>query len=349
MSKIRSAQAKETRNRPHRRSLNAWIMAAVGAALALSATGCAPRNKPDPLIVVNPAYERADWRYGSHPGQRITSEHYDFYTTITDSSLFATLPQVMETAYRNYRRLVPAPREPSEKMKIYLFAQRAEFEHFTKQLSPQKAATLLKVRNGGFSEQGVTVLEYVSHEATFPLMTHEGFHQYLDRCVRPNVPAWLNEGLAAYCEGFRGSAEGISDLDPWLNPLRRNALADALLREQIFPLSELLRINAGHVIGGSDRKISTYYAQVWALMLFLEQGLPDEKTKVGRYAASFDRLRKALAEDNLESFAQAAFATSNQQVYSFGQCLFSAFVGSDFDAIEKEYVRFMRQRILNEK
>ena len=44
------------------------------------------------------------------------------------------------------------------------------------------------------------------------------------------------------------------------------------MRDEIFSLEELLRINAGHVVGGSTRKVSAYYGQVWALMLFLREG-----------------------------------------------------------------------------
>lgn len=312
-------------------------------------SGCA---KPDPSIIVAPQtvpFEQEDWNYVDRSGKQIVSEHYTIHTTITDDALRTALPQVMETAYLNYRRLVPTARAPAGKMPIYLFAQRGEFEHFTRKLSPEKAQTLLQVRNGGYSEKGVTVMEYVSHEVTFPLMTHEGFHQYLHHCVAPDIPAWLNEGLAVYCEGFRGAAGGISELDPSHNPARRNALADALLRDKLFPLDELLRINAGHVIGGSTRKIATYYAQVWALTLFLEQFEPDPKEKIGKYQRQFEKMRCALAAGDVETHAQAAHISSSQPTYSYGQSLFAAFIGDDFAAIDREYVRFLRLRFLNEK
>jgi hypothetical protein len=317
--------------------------------VAIASPGCA---KPDPSIIIAPntvPYEQADWSYVDRIGKQITSDHYTIHTTITDDTLRSALPQVMETAYQNYRRLVPTAREPSENMRIYLFAQRGEFAHLARKLSPEKAQVLLQVRNGGYSEKGVTVIEYVSHEVTFPLMTHEGFHQYLHHCVAPNIPAWLNEGLAVYCEGFKGGATGIRELDPWHNPARRNALAEALLRDKLFPLDELLRINAGHVIGGSTRKIATYYAQVWALMNFLEQAEPDPKEKIGKYTARFAKMREALAAGDLESHAQAAHVASSRPAYSFGQSLFAAFIGDDFASIDREYVRFLRQRILNEK
>ena len=322
---------------------------AVVGVLVLALTGCADRT-PDPRIApADLPVQESPWRYAGRAGKTLESEHYRIHTTVTNESLLRTLPQVVETAYRHYCWLIPTPRQPAEKMEVYLFAQRGEFEHFAQQLAPQKAKLLTQVRNGGFSEQGVSVIEYVSNEITFPLMTHEGFHQYLHHCVRPNIPAWLNEGLAVYCEGFRVTSAGVGRLDPELNPARRNALAEALLRNQLVPLDELLRINAGHVISGSNRKIATYYAQVWMLMLFLEnyEWVDDEQR--GKYTASFERLRQALANDDLEQFAQAEHATSSLSSYSFGQALFASYVSPDFEAVDREFVRFMRQRVLNEK
>lgn len=319
------------------------------ALIALALTGCADR-KPDPRIApADLPVQETNWKFASRTGKTIETDHYRIHTTVTNEELLRALPQVLETAYRHYRWLIPTPREPAEKMKVYLFAQRGEFEYFTKELAPQKAKLLTQVRNGGYSEQGVTVIEYISNEITFPLMTHEGFHQYLHHCVRPNIPAWLNEGLAVYCEGFRVTSAGIGSLDPELNPSRRNALAEALLRNQLIPLDELLRINAGHVIGGPNRKIATYYAQAWMLMLFLETYEWNNKDERGKYTASFEKLRQVLASDDLEAFAQAEHATSSRPAYSFGQALFAAYVSPDFEAIDREYQQFMRQRVLNER
>jgi hypothetical protein len=352
-SEIRSETNRTPSARASVRADSAYIArsrACVGFGLLLLAlVGCADR-KPDPRIApADLAVTESPWRYAGRTGKTLVTDHYRIHTTVTTENLLAALPQVVETAYRHYRWLVPTPREPAEKMEVYLFAQRGEFEHFTQQIAPQKAALLKQVRNGGYSEQGVSVIEYVSNEITFPLMTHEGFHQYLHHCVRPNVPAWLNEGLAVYCEGFRVTSAGVGSLDPELNPSRRNALAEALLRNQLIPLDELLRINAGHVISGPNRKIATYYAQAWMLMLFLEQYDWVDDEKRGKYTASFERLRQALANDDLETFAQAEHATSSRPAYSFGQSLFASFVSPDFAAVEREYVRYMRRRVLNEK
>jgi hypothetical protein len=246
----------------------------------------------------------------------------------------------METAYLFYRELVPTAREPEQPMPVYLFARRAEWADFTKRFGPQRARTLLKVRNGGYMERGVTVAEYVSHAVTFPLLTHEGFHQFLFHCAHPHVPAWLNEGLAVLCEGQRWGNAGLTEFDPWHNPQRRNTLAEVLLRDELFSLDELLRINAGHVVGGSTRKISAYYGQVWALTLFLREG------EEGKYAEGFARLLNALGSSDLENYARAYHVQSSRQSYNFGRDLFCNFISDDLETVEREYLTFMRQRIL---
>jgi len=312
------------------------------AAGALLVGGCAGPRKANPVLTDVP-FQTEAWQYAGQAGRRITSEHYEIYTTLTDRMLLEALPQVLESAYRFYRELVPAARQPERPMPVYLFARRGEWAHFTRQFGPHRARTLLKVRRGGYMERGITVAEYVSHAVTFPLLTHEGFHQFLFHCAHPRVPAWLNEGLAVLCEGQRWGSTGLAEFDPWYNPQRRNTLAEVLLRDELFSLDELLRINAGHVVGGSSYKISAYYGQVWALMLFLREG------EEGKYAEGFARLLAALGSSDLENYARAYHVQSPRRSYNFGRDLFCNFISDDLETVEREYQTFMRQRILGER
>lgn len=308
----------------------------LGFSLALS--GCAGR-KTTPALV-NVPYSTDEWQFAHNPGYRIETDHYEIYTTLTDHVLVDALPQALESAYRNYRELTPNAREPRERMKMYLFARRGEWENFTRRFGPHRARTLLKVRQGGFTERGVVVAEYVTHAVTFPLLAHEGLHQYLYYCADRRVPAWLNEGLAVYCEGQRWTADGLAEFDPWLNPQRRNTLSELILRNELFSLDELLRMNAGHVVGGSSYKISAYYGQVWALSLFLRDGAE------GKYAAGFQRLLETLGSGNLEEIVRAAGGSAGRRPYNFGRDLFTTFISDDLETVEREYRQFMNDRIL---
>lgn len=306
------------------------------------AGGCAGQKKATPVLTDVP-FEIDTWQYGSSAGRRIATEHYQIFTTLSDPVLLEALPQAMESAYLFYRELVPTARQPKRPMPVYLFARRGEWASFTRRFGERRARTLLKVRRGGYMERGITVAEYVSHATTFPLLTHEGFHQFLFHCAHPRVPAWLNEGLAVLCEGQRWDGTGLAEFDPWHNPQRRNTLAQALLRDELFTLDELLRINAGRVVGGTTRKISAYYGQVWALVLFLQEGAE------GKYAERFARLREAIASKELEDYARAYHVKSPRQAYDFGRDLFCNFISDDLETVEREYRKFMRRRILSEQ
>lgn len=301
--------------------------------------GCAPRSTGFPAVH-EVQFEKSDWTFIETPGTKLTTEHYTVYTTLREPYLVNALPQAMESAYGFYRSTVPSDRLPKEKFEVYLFATRAEFVRFTKQWAGVRAQVLLKVRGGGYSERGTSVVEYVAHQIAFPVVAHEGMHQYIFHCVNENIPAWLNEGLSVLCEGQRWDDRGLVEFDPYYNPLRRNALAEVLQRNEQFSLADLLKSNAGHVVGGSSRQVDAFYGQVWALLLFLRDG------EDGKYRDGLNRMLAALKDPDLETIAQAAHVTSKQPQYFFGQALFSAFISPDFDRVDREFQKFMRGRIL---
>jgi hypothetical protein len=315
-------------------------MAAAILLVSTQLAGCTDQKKDEFQALAEVPYETEDWEYGPTKGRRILSEHYDIYTTVRDERLAAALPQVMENAYRYYQRLTPTVEPPKERMKVLLFAARPEFDHFTRGIAGVQADLLVKIRSGGYSLEGVTAAQYVSHAITFPIMTHEGFHQYLHHCVNPRVPAWLNEGLAVMCEGQRWGPSGLVRFDPWFNPFRRNRLGEAIQRKKTIPLTELLRINAGHVIETPGLKIDAYYGQVWALLLFLSEG------EEGKYAAGLQNLLAALGRDDLEEYARSAHVTGGSDEYSYGEGLFRAFISTDLETVAEEYDRFLRQEMI---
>ncbi len=299
-------------------------------------TGCTWREQertPTP-------FTSEDWDFGRSEGRKLATEHYEIYTTLSDDVLIDALPDFVETAYASYSRWAPPAREPEKRMRVYLFAQRGEWEAFTRRLTGRRAEQFLKVRYGGYSEGGVSVIEYVSHAVTFPLFAHEGLHQYLHTCVQPGIPAWLNEGLAVACEGQRWNRDGIDEFDPWYNPMRRNHLAEAYQRNQLYPLEEILRTHAGEVIVEATSAVRTYYAQVWALVMFLQSG------QDGKYAADFRRLLDTLHDPQLAQHARAAHIWSDDSEFSFGEALFRSFITEDLEEFEREFRAYVRDEFL---
>jgi len=312
-------------------------MVAGGATLAglVLVTGCATAPKAAPVRA-----ETEPWQFGKVAGQKLTTAHYEIYTTLNEKVLVEALPGFVEGAYAQYRKVLPPLREPNERMKVYLFATRGQWMAFTKHYTGSRANLFLKIRNGGYSERGVSVIEYVAHQITFPIFAHEGFHQYLYHCVNERIPAWLNEGLAVASEGQRWGTYTVKDFDVWYNPARRNVLAEALLSNHLYSLRKLLETNAGEVIDGSNASVNTYYAQVWALVLFLQDGAR------GKYAAGYNRMLSKLGEVDIEQYARAAHIWSDRATFNFGEALFRNFITDDLDTAESEYFAFMRERFL---
>ncbi|MFH1748227.1 MAG: hypothetical protein ABIG44_14425 [Planctomycetota bacterium] len=299
-------------------------------------TGCAARPRHEPV-----AYQLEPWTEGPSGAQKLTTPHYIVYTSVKDPVLVEAFPGLIERAYEYYRALVPSSREPDDRMKVYLFAKRGEWVYFTKRFTGNRANTFLKIRGGGYSERGVSVMQYVAHQVTFPLLAHEGFHQYLHHCVHPAVPAWLNEGLAVVCEGQRWTTSGLEEFDPWYNPARRNLLAESLLKSRLFSLQELLDTHAGRVIHETSARVGTYYAQVWVLILFLREGLD------GKYAEGYQQMVNALAAPDLEQRLRAESVWVTGKPLSRGAALFRGFISDDLETCEREYMNFLREKILN--
>ncbi len=312
------------------------LMLPILAGLSLLAGGCLTLTRDRSPV----AHELTTWEFGPYEGRRMTTAHYEIYTTVTDPVLLETFPQLLERAYARYQELVPPARPPAERMQVYLFQTRAQWAYMTRRLTGPRAETFLKIRNGGYSEGGISVIQYVSHAVTFPLLTHEGFHQYLYHCVHPAVPAWLNEGLAVVCEGQRWTGSGLKKFDEAYNPVRRNLLAQAVARNRLYPLQELLDTHAGRVVHETSTRVGTYYAQVWALMLFMWRG---------EYADDFARLRAALAEPDFEQRLRAEQALSDKPDISRGEALFRSFITDDLTTFERRYIAFLRRELLNER
>lgn len=279
------------------------------------------------------------WEYRGRDGRKVTSQHYEIYTTLTDEYLLSAVPGLMESAFDYYQRLVPATREPREKMQVYLFLERQEWADFTRRFTGPRAPEFLRITYGGYCERGVTVIRYVSHQTTFPLLAHEGFHQYLHHHVNPYVPAWLNEGMAVMCEGQRWNGDRLVRFDPRFLPARRNILAEAVLEDRLFGLEQLLETHAGRIIQLSSREVGTYYAQLWALILFLREG------RDGTYAPAFATMLSELGGLEAQRTVRTV-ASDDRPARSAGEQLFRAYIGENLAEIEADYRAFMKSAIV---
>ncbi|HUU82308.1 MAG TPA: DUF1570 domain-containing protein [Phycisphaerae bacterium] len=270
-------------------------------------------------------------------GTQITTEHFDIYTTVDDQEMRDYVPRFLEACYRQYADLLTPPEGPSPRMQTYLFANQRQSAEFTRQKFPGRTDVYERIGVGGFAIEGSCVTFY-TRPRYYMLRTlaHEGLHQYFGAHFKQRIPAWLNEGMATYCEGF-DLQRRQPVFSPTENSFRLNALREALSSDALIPLTELLSTHAGEVIvQAKSRLTQTYYAQVWALVVFLRHGA--DRT----YAAGFEEMLADVAAGRLTARARAAgIAAETPSAAVTGEAVFRAYITDDLPAFEKAYRDYM--------
>jgi hypothetical protein len=155
---------------------------------------------------------------------------------------------------------------------IYLFRNRGEWERQARTMLGEHAAPMLAMPRGGFTLGGTMVLYDVGLAGTETLLAHEGWHQFVQTEFSSALPAWLDEGVATMMEGHLWRADNAgavaATFTPWANPERFDELRRLLDGRGLWSLDRLLAEPGGPSSGDG----LAYYAQVWGLVMFLEEG-----------------------------------------------------------------------------
>ncbi len=299
------------------------ILATVGVVIC----GCASRDEE----VVQ--YTEEPWSFGRVEGTKLSTEHFDIHSTLKDGQLQAALPEFLEAAYRQYNSLLPAPESGAGKrLQTYVLNDRPQWELYAKSKFPQQFPVFRKISAGGFAVGNECVVYYIRRTYTLSVLAHEGMHQYFANYFSTKLPAWLNEGLATYCEAYE-LPSGKARFTPQRNSFRLNALRDAMTTDSVLPLRALLSTDAGRVINeGRSRLTKTYYAQAWALVCFLRHG------EDGAYADGFQEMLDAIVSGKLEQAAKVArIQPSASGRTSYGESVFRAYITDDLDTLESQF------------
>jgi len=298
--------------------------------LATAVCGCSGIIGPDVYDAPVDATSE-QWSFGRRDGTRQVSDHYAIYTTCKRRQFVDALPGFMEACYHAYAKLLPPATAPKEKMDTYLFQSRADWERFTEEFAPTRADTYRKIRRGGYSERGVTVSHYNTQRATLSIMAHEGLHQFLEVTGRGRIPAWINEGLACYFESF-DIVNNRPVFLPEKNSLRSPFMRDALVRDDLIPLEEILGTNAGVAVHQKSSHVRSYYAQEWSLVLYLmSDDAPHE------YRDGFRALLADLGTPEMERRAKAKMGSSGGAAMSPGEGVFRAYITDDLQQFNAKY------------
>lgn len=244
-------------------------------ALAVNLAGCAS-NGHWPAGLNSAARRRlralpavaSAWPGGPAGGRIIQTRHYRLYTTIDNPLQQRLMARVLEADFARFIRLVPGAK-PKLPMVGYVFRNRSQWSHYTRQTTGSQAAIYLRIKAGGYERSGVFAAYRSNVAEVLSVLAHEAWHQFSLLALKDHLPAWLDEGLATQCEAMRWR-HGYPIFTPWLNAPRWEMLRTAIQGRQLLPLREFARTQAGSVVMHHAAYIRAYYAEVWSLMLFLE-------------------------------------------------------------------------------
>ncbi len=252
------------------------------------------------------------WTLEGKTGQLITTPHYRIFTTIEKQYILDRLPLFMEAALANYTTSLedlPAPRQALE---TYLLATRPQWTRVTQRVMGDQAEVYLRIQRGGFAANGKAILYDIGPRDTFAIAAHEGWHQYSQSTFRTPLPTSLEEGLATYMEGFRwlpGSGPTPAFL-PWANLERFEQLRQASIEQRLRPLDEVLLSTPQELLKDNPDAALNYYAQVWALIHFLNEG------EEGAYRGALRSMLADAASGELIGKIRAKHGTRAASLYA---------------------------------
>lgn len=316
----------------------AWSRAAPLTLVCALAPG-ACQQIPTDLLAPRPPVEVRAWTEQGYVGQRISTPHFELHTTLGDEEFVQFLPGFLEQAYAHYESTAPPPGPLDRPLKVYLFRNRGEWEHWTRQHYPRRYPAYRRIRSGAYTHHDVAVAYFLRRDRTLAVLAHEGFHQYATRHFGETLPAWLNEGLACLTEAFVYEGNRIR-FTPQRNDFRINALREGLARQRLLPLREMLATHAGQVIASPDNRAYIYYAQAWAMTCFLKYG-PHEP-----YRRGFERLISELGTERYRVGVNAVIAatpTPDGRPIPFGEAVFRRYITEDLDAFESRMKAYIHQ------
>lgn len=298
-----------------------------------------PTLDPASLVITS-----EPWTFESKEGQIIRTPSYRIFTTVSKPQIVNRLPVFLEHCLIHYSSSLGDLPRPSSPLETYVMATRPQWEHVTQRVMGKQADVYLRIQRGGFSTSGKAVLYDIGNRETFAIASHEGWHQYTQGVFGTALPVAFEEGLATYMEGFKWDPD---DPDrprflPWCNFERFEQLRSDYLADRLTPLARLQQSTPQELIADDAESALSYYAQVWALIHFLNEG------ENGRYR---NALRSLLADaasgDLLPKVRSSAGSRAASSLASRrrGVDLFPIYFGTSVDAADAEYRDFVSRII----
>lgn len=312
-----------------------------GYAQALGTSGGMAAYLQDQGLADLESVETWQGKYGD--GLKMTTLHYEIFTTLFEPLMLRQLPRFMESAYRGYNDQLPEPIETTNRFAVYLFADREQWEDFTRGFTGERAELFCKIQAGAYCHNDTCVTYNIGRSRTFSALGHEGWHQFNGRHFEYRLPSWLDEGVAMLFEQYRVDGEQFY-FEPGENEYRLDALAAALKRKRIIRLKDLLATNPGEVLATDEEEtVMAFYSQSYALVRFLREGAHGQRLSAYRRLLR-DGLRGDWPLDNVSRKIARDRNEPRTVLWNriVGTGLFEKYIDEDIETVEKQYIAYCR-------
>jgi hypothetical protein len=287
------------------------------------------------------------WENTYGPGLKLTTDHYEVYTTLLNPLILSRVPGFVESAYKAYQKQLPELVETKFKMSVYLFAKRKQWEDFTRVFVGENAPLYLKIKSGAYCLNDACVAYNIGSNATFSVIGHEGWHQFNQRHFRYRLPSWLDEGIAMAFE-YNRYENGLFTFDPSQNLNRLGGLKLTLAEDKMIPLRVLIGLDPGQAVRIGQDATQAFYSQSYALVRFLKED------NYGQRLAQYHQMLMGAVDGTWPLTDEAKKIASNRNIpltieynRAAGTKLFEYYIGTDFAGIEQQYLLFCRKLVYN--
>ncbi|MCH2147992.1 MAG: DUF1570 domain-containing protein [Phycisphaerales bacterium] len=285
------------------------------------------------------------WLFNGVQGQRIETPNFEIYTTLENERLRSFLPRFYEASLDQYMTVFGELPPPPNPLTSFIFGDRRQWMNKTRMMLPEMSGSFETLGRGGYTYNAIAVLydidKYQWDQDTLRLAAHEGWHQYAQTTFEHQLPPWLDEAIATIFEGFR-FRRGELRFSPDLNRERRYRLREAVRTDTLIPLQDIIESDPHEALAEGKSSLLTYYAQVWALARYLNEG------EDGKYQAALRHVLLLAAQGDLyrqllrHAAGDGRPATRDTMA---GRRLIEIFFNEDFDAFSAGYDAWIQQLV----
>jgi len=302
------------------------------SAPAVEATPGAIRPQPVPMAMPQPTIE--PWVFGGAQGSIVRLPGLSIHVVVRDRWLADTLPRFAWQAMQHYRSALGALPEPRRSIDTFIFGKRSQWEQYTREALRDSAELYLGMGRGGYTIEGRAVLYDIGPVDTLFIVAHEGWHQYTQTTFVEQLPPWMEEGLATFMEGHRMRNERTTiEFLPWRNLERFSELRSVVREGRMVSLGQLVSGTPQSFLGDGRDSLLSYYAQVWALMHFLNEG------EGGLYRAAFQQLINDAATGRMAD----RMGLVRRSRLMPGRLVLSQYFKVDERELDRQYQAFVKQ------